>query len=83
MTIAELIASPSLHRNMSSTVVSGYEALMRENTFDRYYVEYGGFLSNHLSHGLIALHRLGATDSYVTQFSNWYTGMEICHYINI
>lgn len=37
-----------------------------------YFIEYGGFLSNHLSHGVIALHRLNVPASRIEQFVKWY-----------
>lgn len=33
-----------------------------------FYIEYGGYLTNHLSHGIIALHRLGASEARIDQF---------------
>ena len=38
---------------------------LAKNNTDRLYIEYSGFLSNHLSHALIALGRLDADLEYV------------------
>ena len=35
--------------------------------------EHGGYLSNHMSHGIIALARLGASKERVHQFITWYS----------
>ncbi len=34
----------------------------------KYFIEYGGFLSNHVSHGVIALHRLEASPDHIQRF---------------
>ena len=54
---------------MSSTTPS----VLNVNTTDKYFIEYGGFLANHLSHGIIALQRLGATSERIERFVKWYT----------
>lgn len=36
------------------------------------HIEYGGFLSNHMQHGIIALHRLGATSDQLLAFTKAY-----------
>ena len=43
-----------------------------QNSTAKYFIEYGGFLSNHISHGIIALHRLGAPPSRIQRFVDWY-----------
>ena len=34
----------------------------------KFCIEYGGYLSNHLSHGIVALHKLGASQARVDRF---------------
>ena len=43
------------------------------NSTSKFYIEYGGFLSNHLSHGLIALHKLGAIQKTMEEFLQRYS----------
>jgi hypothetical protein len=45
--------------------------LLQNNT-SRYHIEYGGYLSNHLSHGLVALYKLGASEKLIQQFNEDY-----------
>ena len=47
--------------------------LEAESTANKYYIEYKGFLSNHLAHGVIALSRLGASPERLQQFTQWYS----------
>lgn len=47
-------------------------SLLSANDTRKYYIEYNGFLSNHLSHGIIALHRLGATRDRIERFIHLY-----------
>jgi len=44
------------------------QSLLLENSTRKYYIEYNGFLSNHMSHGIIALYRLGATTEQIQRF---------------
>jgi hypothetical protein len=46
---------------------------------DHYNVEYGGFLSNHLAHGVIAFERMGAGDDRIEQFANEYKEKYVRH----
>ena len=52
------------------------ELFVREFSTNKYYIEYNGFLSNHLSHGMIALYRINATNnndiikSFMKHYSN-------------
>ena len=54
---------------MSSSDVGG---ILRGTDTGKYFIEYDGFLSNHLAHGVIALRRLGASSERVQQFVDWY-----------
>ena len=45
---------------------------LNETSTDIYCIEYGGFLSNHIAHGLIALSRLGASEARLDRFVQWY-----------
>jgi hypothetical protein len=47
-------------------------SLLLQNT-SRFNIEYGGYLSNHLSHGLIALYKLGAPANRLRSFYDRYT----------
>ena len=51
--------------------------LLLENGRVRYHVEYGGFLSNHLQHGLVALSRLGAKEETIVQWLKHYKAHKI------
>lgn len=46
---------------------------LRNHSTDKYFIEYDGFLTNHLAHGIIALHRLGQPDERIQRFIMWYT----------
>lgn len=48
------------------------EKLLMEYSTQKHYIEYDTFLSNHLSHGLIALHQLGASKDRLQRFVDWY-----------
>lgn len=45
------------------------EALEREST-KKHFIEYEIFKSNHMAHGIIALHKLGASENRITDFIN-------------
>ena len=47
---------------------SDLQTALTENSFDRYYAEYSGFLFNHLAHGAIAINRLGGEKRHLDQF---------------
>lgn len=55
---------------MSSTEVV---SLLGDNSTEKFFIEYDGFLSNHLAHGIIALHRLGVPVPRIEKFIKWYT----------
>ena len=40
-------------------------------TSEKYHIEYRGFLSNHVAHGIIALAQLGATKERIQEFVDW------------
>jgi len=46
--------------------------ILKDNSTDKYFIEYHGFLSNHLAHGVIALFRLGASYERIQQWIKWY-----------
>ncbi|ELU05468.1 hypothetical protein CAPTEDRAFT_202714 [Capitella teleta] len=48
------------------------ERILKEFSTKRFYIEWGGYRSNHLSHGIVALHRLGASDRRLQDFANFY-----------
>ena len=50
------------------TGVSDLQSLLSDNSTRKYYIEYDGFMSNHISHGIIALYRLGATIEQIQRF---------------
>ena len=61
----------------SSRVISKAQLgkFLLENSFrNKFYVEYDGFLSNHLAHAAIALHYLGATVTHLDGFAAAYVG---------
>ena len=47
---------------------SDLQSLLLDNCTKKYYIEYNGFMSNHMSHGIIALFRLGATVEQIQRF---------------
>jgi len=47
-------------------------SILLNNSADRYYIEYGGYVMNHISHGIVALARLGANTERLERFVNWY-----------
>ena len=48
------------------------DKLLEQTDTDKYFIEYKGFLSNHVAHGIIALHRLGASEERIQEFVDWY-----------
>jgi len=47
---------------------SDLQSLLSDNSMRKYYIEYNGFLSNHICHGITALYRLGATVDQIQRF---------------
>ena len=47
---------------------SDLQSLLLDNCTKKYCIEYNGFMSNHMSHGIIALYRLGATVEQIQRF---------------
>ena len=47
------------------------ERLLTETNFQRYFFSFQGYMFNHLSHGIIALARLGASEPRIQQFVDW------------
>ena len=54
---------------MTSPEIHDY---LNHQSTSAYFIEYEGFFTNHLSHGVIALHRLQATHPRLERFANWY-----------
>ncbi|XP_064623862.1 uncharacterized protein LOC135485594 [Lineus longissimus] len=52
--------------------MSWLQKVLEEHSTKRYYVEYRRYLSNHISHGIVALERLGATEDRTRQWIKWY-----------
>jgi len=48
--------------------ISDLQSLLLNNSSKKYYIEYKGFMSNHISHGIFALYRLGATVEQIQRF---------------
>ena len=46
--------------------------ILEENNTDKYDIEYMQFRSNHVAHGIIALHRIGASEERIREFVEWY-----------
>ena len=59
----------------SSNVITDDELLsiLTTNSTQKYYITYKGYLSNHLSHGIIALNRLGASRDRIERFIDVYS----------
>ena len=49
------------------------QAILHKNNVSKYFIEYGGYLSNHMSHVLIALYRLSASEKYMMEYVNNHT----------
>lgn len=47
-------------------------SILLKNSTERFYIEYGGYLFNHMSHGIVALARLGASTERLQRFVDWY-----------
>lgn len=54
---------------MNSTQLA---SILLRNSTNRYYIVYQGYLVNHLSHGIVALSRLGANCERIERFIEWY-----------
>ncbi|KAL4227137.1 hypothetical protein ACF0H5_015110 [Mactra antiquata] len=46
--------------------------ILLDNSTQKHFIEYNGFLSNHLSHGIVALYRLGMSRDRLQHFISWY-----------
>lgn len=51
---------------------SALNNLLLNNSTDQFYIEYGGYLVNHMSHGIVALARMGADTERIETFVRWY-----------
>ena len=47
--------------------------LLLENSTAKFNIEYNIYLFNHIAHGIIALDHLGATETRMQRFIDWYT----------
>eukprot|EP01084_Bolivina_argentea_P237001 398414_1 len=56
---------PTLNHELNTFFINNYST-------NKYYIEYNGFLSNHISHGMIALWKLKCTESTIHNFMKWY-----------
>lgn len=66
-----------LHRNqpyakMGMVTKEDVHKLLQEHSTQRHFIEYGGYLSNHMAHGIIALYHLGQPVSRMNRFVDWY-----------
>ena len=61
-----------------SSFLPAMERLLQENNMQQYFVEYMGLLSNHMSHGIIALNHLGGDEKRMQRFVDWWA-----HTLNI
>ncbi|XP_053377520.1 uncharacterized protein LOC123529487 isoform X2 [Mercenaria mercenaria] len=52
---------------------SDIASVLDKNSTEKFFIEYNGFLSNHLTHGVIALHRLGVPSERIERFIQWYS----------
>jgi len=52
---------------------SELERFLGRHSFEKYFVVYEGYLFNHISHGIISLHRMGADQARIQRFVEWYT----------
>ena len=46
---------------------------LNRNSTEKFFIEYKGFFSNHLAHGVIALYRLGVPNERIERFIKWYS----------
>ncbi|XP_052783095.1 uncharacterized protein LOC128219327 [Mya arenaria] len=48
-------------------------SILEQTNTSKYFIEYDGYLINHVAHGIVALHRLGAQPERIKRFVDWYT----------
>ncbi|WAR26843.1 hypothetical protein MAR_012547 [Mya arenaria] len=48
-------------------------SILDQTSTGKFFIEIDGFLTNHVSYGIIALHRLGAQPERIKRFVDWYT----------
>ena len=46
--------------------------MLEDNSTSRFFIVYQDGLANHMAHGIVALHRLGASKERIEQFVKWY-----------
>ena len=46
--------------------------MLEDNSTSRFFIVYQNGLANHIAHGIVALHRLGASKERIEQFVKWY-----------
>ncbi|OWF52361.1 uncharacterized protein LOC110447848 [Mizuhopecten yessoensis] len=47
--------------------------ILQEYSTQKYFIEYQGFKSNHMAHGIVALNELGASQTKIGEFAKWCT----------
>ncbi|XP_060080559.1 uncharacterized protein LOC132559908 [Ylistrum balloti] len=45
--------------------------ILQEYSTQKYFIEYNGFMSNHMAHGIVALKDLGASQKKIAEFAIW------------
>lgn len=45
--------------------------ILQQYSTKRFFIEYNGFMSNHMAHGIVALKDLGASQTKIGQFADW------------
>ena len=58
--------APTISSELNELFVATYST-------NRYHIEYSGFLSNHLSHGMLAMHQLNYPFTTIQNYMKWYT----------
>ncbi|XP_033753327.1 uncharacterized protein LOC117336792 [Pecten maximus] len=48
-----------------------FSDILEEYSTKKYFIEYNGFMSNHMAHGIVALKDLGASQEKIGQFAIW------------
>ncbi len=57
---------------MTNMAPTWLKKILLDNSTDKFYIEYGGYLSNHIAHGCIALYMLGASEARILKFAEDY-----------
>ncbi len=62
----------NMHMKRGMTDIQRLSTILEEYSTRKYHIEYDGFLSNHLAHGVIALEKLGADSKQIGDFVQRY-----------